>query len=107
MSDLKKNGLDVIGDQFDEKHRQLFTFALESDKELVNLRAVAQGKEAAIEAQRLGKGTARRQQDRSSAAQKSSSTARIERATLYDRRELKSGNELVGPVSCWRWTRPR
>ena len=50
LSDLKRKGLDLIGDDFDERHRQLFTFALENDKELVNLRAVSQGKEASIRA---------------------------------------------------------
>ncbi len=42
---LKKGDLAIIGDPFDEMHKQLFTFALDSDKEIVNLRAVAQGKE--------------------------------------------------------------
>jgi N-methylhydantoinase A len=42
--------LSVIGDPFDEMHRQLFTFALDADKEIVNVRAVAQGKSAEIEA---------------------------------------------------------
>ena len=36
---LKKKGLDAIGDKFDEL-RTVFTFSLEEEKELVNLRAV-------------------------------------------------------------------
>ena len=57
LSDLKKRGLGAIGDPFDEMHKQLFTFALEADKEIVNLRAVAQGKNAEIEAIRLPRGS--------------------------------------------------
>ncbi len=39
IADLKKKGLDAIGDKFDELHEQLFTFSLDEEKELVNLRA--------------------------------------------------------------------
>ena len=53
LKDLKRGSLSIIGDPFDEMHRQLFTFALEADKEIVNLRAVAQGKSAEIEARKL------------------------------------------------------
>ena len=44
LKKLKSKGLSVIGDPFDDMHRQLFTFALDADKEIVNVRAVAQGK---------------------------------------------------------------
>ena len=96
---LKKGGLSVIGDPFDEMHKQLFTFALESDKEIVNLRAVAQGKSAEIEARRLPK----------SGSRNPAATAAIGKsvvfmdgkdmeATLYRRDKLKAGNKIEGPA---------
>ena len=47
------NGLDVIAARFDEKHEQLFTFALPAEKEIVNLRAVALGSAPDVRAQQL------------------------------------------------------
>ncbi len=53
LKKLKSKGLSVIGDPFDDMHRQLFTFALDADKEIVNVRAVAQGKSAEIDAKKV------------------------------------------------------
>ncbi len=94
---LKKKGLDAIGAQFDEMHRQLFTFALEEEKELVNLRAVAQGKPTTVKAAVIEKGG------------KSAKSAIIHettvfvdgkdrKANLYHRSKLKAGNEIPGPA---------
>ncbi len=98
LKDLKRKGLDFIGDQFDEMHRQLFTFALESDKELVNLRAVAQGKEATIKANKVKRGTAEPSAKAKIAKSKVFVEGRRRMAQLYDRRELKAGNVLAGPA---------
>ena len=98
LKDLRSKGLDVIGDQFEEMHKQLFTFALESDKEIVNLRAVAQGRSADIEPQHVAKGA--RTPNKSSVI--GSSTVYMDRkdqeATLYQRSELRAGNEVAGPA---------
>jgi N-methylhydantoinase A len=96
---LKKGDLSVIGDPFDEMHKQLFTFALDSDKEIVNLRAVAQGKSAEIEARRLPKSGTRTP---AAAAVIGKSTVFMEgkdmQATLYRRDKLKAGNKIEGPA---------
>ena len=96
---LKKGDLAVIGDPFDEMHKQLFTFALDSDKEIVNLRAVAQGKSAEIEARRLPKSGSRTP---AAAAVIGKSTVFMEgkdmEATLYRRDKLKAGNKIEGPA---------
>jgi N-methylhydantoinase A len=97
LADLEKRGLDVIGDRFDDMHRQLFTFALPHEKELVNMRAVAQGKPTFVRAQKLDKGG-----DNPSAA----ATAKIkvfvdgrdQDGVLYDRSKLKAGNRVPGPA---------
>jgi N-methylhydantoinase A len=99
LAALKSGDLDVIADPFDEMHKQLFTFALESDKEIVNLRAVAQGKSAEIEARRLSKSGSR---SPVAAAKIGESTVFMEgkdmKASLYRRDKLKAGNKVEGPA---------
>jgi N-methylhydantoinase A len=98
LKDLKSKGLDVIGDQFEQMHKQLFTFALDNDKEIVNLRAVAQGRAADIEPQAVSKGS--RTPNKASVI--GSSMVYMDRkdqqATLYKRSELRAGNEFAGPA---------
>ena len=96
---LKSKGLSVIGDPFDEMHRQLFTFALDADKEIVNLRAVAQGKSAEIEPRQVsGSGS------RTPAAAAKIGTSKVfmegkdMEANLYRRDKLKAGNKIEGPA---------
>ena len=96
---LKKGDLAIIGDPFDEMHKQLFTFALDSDKEIVNLRAVAQGKSAEIEARKLPKSGSRTAVN---AAKLGNTTVFMDgkdmEATLYQRDKLKAGNKIEGPA---------
>jgi N-methylhydantoinase A len=97
IEELDKQGLDVIGARFDEMHRQLFTFALPEEKELVNLRAVAQGKPTSVRAMRVEKGGS----DASAArlgSHKMYVGGRDQDGALYDRRKLKSGNVVKGPA---------
>jgi N-methylhydantoinase A len=97
IDELEKRGLDVIGGRFDEMHRQLFTFALPEEKELVNLRAVAQGKPTSVRALKVEKGTS----DPSAALLGAHSLyvgGRDQSGALYDRRRLKSGNVIKGPA---------
>jgi len=98
LSDLKKRGLGAIGDPFDEMHRQLFTFALEADKEIVNLRAVAQGKNAEIEAIRLPRGSRTPVAAALIGESKVFMDGKDIKAGLYRRKELKSGNCIEGPA---------
>ncbi len=42
--ELQIAGLQAVGERFDQLHQQLYTFSLDSDRELVNIRAVVQGK---------------------------------------------------------------
>ena len=80
IEDLEKHGLDGIGARFDEMHRQLFTFALPEEKELVNLRAVAQGKPTSVRAVRVEKGGSDASAAAISRATTSTSTAVTRRA---------------------------
>lgn len=98
LADLKRKGLDVIGGPFDEMHRQLFTFALDSDKELVNLRAVAQGKEANLAATKVSKGSAQPPAASKIAKHEVYLDGKDRQAQLYDRRKLQAGNVIDGPA---------
>ena len=97
LDDLRQQGLDVIGDKFDQMHEQLFTFALPEDKELVNLRAVSEGKPTVVRALRVAQG------DASPAAAEMVSheiyvDGGMQQAMLYDRSKLKAGNVITGPA---------
>ncbi len=97
LDDLSKQGLDVIGTRFDQMHEQLFTFALPEDKELVNLRSVAEGKPTVVRALRVAEG------DASPAAAEMVSheiyvDGGMQQAMLYDRSKLKAGNVIAGPA---------
>ena len=98
IKNLRKKGFDVIGDSFDEMHKQLFTFALDADKELVNLRAVAQGKSADISAGKVAKGSRAPSKTSQIGKSKVYMDGKDQVATLYDRSKLKSGNQVDGPA---------
>jgi N-methylhydantoinase A len=78
-------------------HKQLFTFALDVDKEVVNLRAVVQGKATQVNAETLIQGDAD-----ASAAILSRQPVFMDGAdhvaTIYERAKLKAGNRLSGPA---------
>lgn len=97
IDELEKKGLDVIGTHFDDVHAQLFTFALEEEKEIVNLRAVAEGKAAAVKPAGLSRGSSD-----ASAALLGSHTMYVDgkdrKANLYDRGKLLAGNVVRGPA---------
>jgi N-methylhydantoinase A len=95
--DFRATGLRQVAARFDEIHTQLFTFALDAAHELVNLRAIVQGRETLVKPEAVAHGTA------------DPSGAVAERTTLYiggadvpaaiyDRTKLKAGNRIVGPA---------
>ncbi len=94
---LKKKGLDIIADEFDERHKQLFTFALDADKELVNVRAVVQGEATVVKAPSIETGKA----DASDAVI-NTETIYVDDSDqdtkIYDRSKLKAGNRIAGPA---------
>jgi len=97
IESFAKGGLDHIAGLFDETHRRLFTFALEAEKEIVNLRAIVQGKAARVESVELAKGS-----DDPSAARVSDTdlwvNKREVKAPVYARAKLLAGNRIVGPA---------
>ena len=99
LSELKKKGLDAIGGKFDDLHEQLFTFSLDEEKELVNLRAVVKDKALSVKAPSVGRGG-----PKPSKASIISDDAKVfmdgknQTATIYQRSKLKHGNVIKGPA---------
>ena len=92
-----KSGLKGIGKRFDDLHEQMFTFALEHDQELVNLRAVVQGKPTSVRAEKVAKGRS----DASAAVVETTTiyaNKKKMKAKIYDRAKLKAGNKIAGPA---------
>lgn len=94
---FRSGGLAEIAKKFDVSHEQMFTFALDTPRELVNLRAEVQGRETMVAARQLERGTG------------DPSGAVIERtevfvdgqerpANIYDRGKLKAGDRIQGPA---------
>jgi N-methylhydantoinase A len=97
IASFTKGGLDHIAGLFDDTHRRLFTFGLEAEKEIVNLRAIVQGKAARVESGELAKGS-----DDPSAARASETTVWVNKrevkAPVYARAKLLAGNKIAGPA---------
>lgn len=91
------DGLAGVGRAFDAVHTRMFTFSLDAEHELVNLRAIVHGPAAKVTAPELEVGDA----DASAA---SHGTAMIwvdnedREAVLYDRARLRAGNRISGPA---------
>lgn len=97
LDEFRESGLDGVAAEFDRTHEQLFTFNLEVSKELVNLRAIVQGKATIVEAETIGQGN----EDPSAARiaeQEIYADGTDHTATIYDRSKLLAGNRIAGPA---------
>ena len=97
IEELRRNGLGCIEEAFDALHERLYTFALDMDREIINLRAVVQGRETPLRAQRMAAGP-----PDASAAQAGSQTVYMDGdhrdVPVYDRARLLAGNVIEGPA---------
>lgn len=92
-----KGGLGKLAAAFDGEHERLFTFNLDTDRELVNLRAVALGKASVIKAGEIPAGNG----DPSVARirdHKMWADGTLHDAVIYDRAKLRAGDRIVGPA---------
>ena len=98
--DLKgfgKDGLDRLCAEFDAEHKRMFTFNMDAEHEVVNLRAVALGKELDLPAMKIKRGTA----DAKGAKMRDTKVyidGKMKKAVIYDRDKLKAGNKIKGPA---------
>lgn len=96
--ELAKTGLlDSLAARFDAEHQRLYFFLLDSEHELVNLRAVVTARPPKVAAPSLEVGGA----DASAAARGTTPVfvdGEEASAVLYDRAALRAGNVLAGPA---------
>ena len=97
LDSMKQDGLSVVSDAFDEIHKQLFTFALDVEHEIVNLRAVVQGKATLVNAEKVADGT-EDAKEAIIAQQTVFMDGEDHVANIYDRAKLKCGNKITGPA---------
>lgn len=93
---LKRDGLAGLVKRFDDEHRRLFTFNMDTEHEIVNLRAVALGNALDLPAAELPKGNG----DPAAAKIRDHELwmeGRMMPAVIYDRDKLKAGDVLQGP----------
>ena len=92
-----KDGLERLCAGFDAEHKRMFTFNMDAEHEVVNLRAVALGKELELPALKIKRGTA----DAKAAKIRDTKVyidGKMQKAGIYDRDKLKSGNKILGPA---------
>ena len=94
---FSKGGLEALCDSFDEEHKRMFTFNMDAEHEVVNLRAVALGKELQLPSLKIKKGNGNPK------AAKIRSTevyidGKMKKAGIYDRDKLLAGDVIQGPA---------
>ena len=92
-----KDGLEKLCDAFDAEHKRMFTFNMDAEHEIVNLRAVALGKALELPSMKLKRGT----KDPKAAKIRDTQIyidGKMKKAGIYDRDKLKAGNVIPGPA---------
>ena len=92
---FRKGGLEEIGESFDNLHEKLYTFAIETERELINLRATAQGRETVADAGRIAVG-GRDASAAKLAEENIFADGEWQAAQVYRRDLLKCGNIIAG-----------
>jgi N-methylhydantoinase A len=97
VASIERDGLGAVGAAFDEIHRRLFTFSLDVEHEMVNLRAIVQGRAANVKIGTIEKGNSD-----ASAALLGDTRVWVNGgwgdAKIYDRSRLRAGNVMAGPA---------
>ena len=88
--------LTAIGTQFDLMHEQLFTFSLPAEKEIVNLRSIALGKEARVEVPSVTIDPDF--VNKSEGNQRMFAEGQWWDASIYDRSKIGRGTAINGPA---------
>ena len=97
LADLESGGLQHLTDRFDEEHRRLFTFNMDAEHELVNLRAVALGRTLDLPSPELARGDGRPVRAKLRDHELWMDGA-VQAAAVYDRSLLRQGDVIPGPA---------
>jgi len=95
--ELNQKGFDEVARRFDALHEQLFTFALDADKELVNIRVVVEGPAADVSAT-MSSETTGSLDDAVIGDHSIFAEGKAHKARLYDRNKLGTGLVVPGPA---------
>jgi N-methylhydantoinase A len=95
---FEKDGLAVAGKNFDAFHTRQFTFALDAEHEIVNLRAVVVGEYPNVKAIRVAKGGTDPKAAVGNSNHEFWDEGKKYKAKIYDRAKLKAGNVVQGPA---------
>jgi N-methylhydantoinase A len=96
-ADLKAGGLAALTRRFDDEHRRLFTFNMDAEHELVNLRATALGGVVELPSHKLAAGDG----DPAQAKLRDHTLwmdGAEQAAVIYDRAKLEAGDKIPGPA---------
>lgn len=97
LADLAADGIAGITERFDEEHHRLFTFNMDAEHEIVNLRAVALGQTLDLPAAELSRGDG----DPSAAKIRDHELwmdGAMRKGAIYDRAKLRQGDIIPGPA---------
>ena len=97
LGGFSESGLEKLCDAFDMEHKRMFTFNMDAEHEIVNLRAVALGKELELPAMKIKRGPA----DAKAAKMRDTEIyidGKMKKAGIYDRDKLLAGNTINGPA---------
>jgi N-methylhydantoinase A len=97
LAELEASGLDGLARRFDDEHRRLFTFNMDSEHEFVNLRAVALGRALELPSIALERGDG----DPSAAKLRDHELwmdGGPQAGAIYDRAKLRAGDVIPGPA---------
>jgi len=98
MDELKAKGLDVLTDEFDRQHEQLFTFAHGKDHEIVMIRAIVKAKSTLTAELKEVSGTATDLKDAVIHETKFYFEQEWHDAQIFDREKLGVGTVVTGPA---------
>jgi N-methylhydantoinase A len=97
IAELSQRGIAWLTERFDDEHRRLFTFNMDAEHEIVNLRAVAMGKALDLPAIKLPQGNG----DPVAAKLRDHEVwmnGAMHPAVIYDRARLRQGDTITGPA---------
>jgi N-methylhydantoinase A len=95
--DFRREGLKGVASRFDKMHEQMFTFNLDQPHELLNLRAVVQGRETIVAARQVEQGNG----DPARAVTANTTiffAGKDLPAKIYARDKLRAGDRIPGPA---------
>ncbi len=96
-AELKKKGMKLLTDQFDDEHEQLFTFKLGNDHEILMIRAVVKAKVSRMKMKAVGRRGAKLK-DCVIQDTKIYHGGKHHKAKIYDRGKLTAGMKVPGPA---------